>query len=241
MEDLIMHEIWKYLPYVDILILCQTSEKFNTFSKHNDMWIYLLKRDYDVVYVNKEGARKLYLLYREALLLFTKTFPIITSKSLHYIVNNIIYDNWQKIIDEELQQRISGYTHQILSLDVLSSIADELKIADVYTNEHFQRQLLHQYAKQVVKKGCGELLRIAYLPYIIYIDSNPTKFDYDVELIYEICVVLDGTYGVNCFNTLENIEKNLYKEYKYSQYVKVKYITPMLDTDIGHEIYTQIL
>lgn len=169
MEDLMLNEIWKYLPYNDIIKLCQTSYTFNHICKNNNVWIFLLQRDFDVI--GDKDARKLYLRYREALLLFTKTFPIITDKALKYIVNDINYNEWQKIIDWELvEQRANGYFHYILSLSYLNNILDELGENVPYpTNYWINDIFLHNNAKIVLEKGCDEIIKIAQTPNIIYV------------------------------------------------------------------------
>jgi hypothetical protein len=209
MEDLLLHEVWKFLSYVDILILCQTSVIFNTICKDNAMWIFLLERDFDVIYTKKD-ARKLYLLYREALLMFTKSFPIITGTALKYIVNDIHYEKWQIIIDyDKIQHRDNNVFFNILSLNLLNMILEELKMPVPYTDSYYDDIILHIYAKQIVQKGCNELLTITSLSSIVYIYGGKKLFTYDIELSNNLCVVLDIHYDMDCYVIDKEIEKQL--------------------------------
>jgi hypothetical protein len=168
-----------------------------------------LQRDFDVI--GDKDARKLYLKYREALLLFTTTFPIITDKALKYIVNDIDYNEWQKIIDWELvEQRENGYFHYILSLSYLNNILDELGENVPYPNSYFNSNIfLQNNAKIIAQKGCDEIIKIALIPNVIYIHHHKMTFDYDIELIDNLCVVLDLQYNMDCYTIYDNIQEQL--------------------------------
>lgn len=220
MEDLFLHEVWRYLSYVDILILCQTSYEFNAICKDNAMWIFLLERDFDVIYTKKD-ARKLYLLYREALLMFTRIFPIITGKALKYIVNDIAYEKWQVIIAyDKREHRDNNIFYDMLSLNLLNSILEELNLPVPYPNSYYDNDaILHSYAKQIVQKGCDELLNVTSLPSIIYVYGEKKLFEYDIELSNNLCVVLDMHYQMDCYPINDDIKKQVHAYIFYNNYI----------------------
>ena len=61
LNRLLTEEVWKTLPYPDIIKLGQASKQYTKILESPDTWIYLLKRDYDSTWDhNKHNPRDYY-------------------------------------------------------------------------------------------------------------------------------------------------------------------------------------
>lgn len=62
--DIYGEELWKYLPIKDILLYCSTSKVIKNICEQDNTWRYLLFRDFDVIFKNKNiKPKKLYMEY----------------------------------------------------------------------------------------------------------------------------------------------------------------------------------
>ena len=49
-DDLLLHKIWKFLPVETLVNYCASNKTFNEICNDSETWMYLLKRDYGVIF-----------------------------------------------------------------------------------------------------------------------------------------------------------------------------------------------
>jgi hypothetical protein len=149
-----LNEFWIYLPYEDIINLCQTNILFNTICQRNSVWQLLIERDFGIKY-SGEDARNLYLLYKHALDKFSKYLPIITQPALYILVNFIPvseWDNMEESLKEYLDEYIGGeYYPKIFSINILFNITIDGKYYNLL-QEIADVRVLYPNFKQIIEE-----------------------------------------------------------------------------------------
>jgi hypothetical protein len=210
MEDIRLHHLWTHLPYEDIINLCQVSLDFSVICSNNTTWIFLLKRDFGIDYT-EPNARNMYLKYHNTLAFFSETFPIITKKALDYIVEYIPDTEWNEIIDFEQWNRDEGNVNQLLKLGKFVTDPYEIgsEVERPYSDKFYENPLMHEMIKPVLQNGCNEILKLATRPTVIFIDGKIRIVNYDDDLAYELYLILDGMYNMDCYDIVRDIENRL--------------------------------
>ena len=57
-NDLLLEEIWKFLPTEEILRYCQVNHTLNSICNDNETWVYLIQRDFKIKYSGKAAKRE---------------------------------------------------------------------------------------------------------------------------------------------------------------------------------------
>jgi len=74
-EEVYIEKIFAHLNIDKIIQLCGRNKIFNNICNNNIVWIYLLKRDFEITY-KEENAKKKYMTYREYEILRHKAYVI---------------------------------------------------------------------------------------------------------------------------------------------------------------------
>jgi len=78
-DDLIENVMWKNLNVDELLNFCLVSKKYRRICENNTTWKYLLKRDYDYIY-NEKNAKEKYFQIKYGIDNFWKLLRIIRKK-----------------------------------------------------------------------------------------------------------------------------------------------------------------
>lgn len=205
----------RYLPYEDILKLCQTNPNFRYFCSKDRLYKILLERDYGV----KSDPENLYKLYISGLDFLSKFYPVITQKALQAFVQSIPISDWsgieaemQKIHDESPYEH-DEYLH-ILSLSDLVEISDVidnyLRPPDFETLYPGLNQMVETINPNQYKYNegwyCDSLKRLVSRPTPVYINKKLVMVNYDYDLASKIN---DRVHGWKCTPQLLEIAREI--------------------------------
>jgi hypothetical protein len=195
-QDYILDNMWLYMPYQDIINLCQTHPEFRIICQQNRTWRILLKRDFNIEY-NGNNARDMYMKYNEVIDYFSETFPIITNEAVKIIIEKVPKSLWDNIIlrEQRLRNIEQQYTY-ILSLGWLSILSDLILDEILSSDPRIQ---------QILQTNCNELLKIATKPTLIFINKKPFIVNYDLDLAFDLNLTVQLNHNMNCFNVVKYI------------------------------------
>ena len=64
-DDLLLEEVWRFLPAEEILLYCQVNKTLHSICNDNETWIYLIQRDFPNVNMDDfDNAKCRYMLLR---------------------------------------------------------------------------------------------------------------------------------------------------------------------------------
>lgn len=206
-QDIKLQELWQYLPYEDIVNLCQSNLEFNLICESNNVWTYLLKRDFDIIYT-QENSRNMYLLYRHALNHFSEFYPIITLKALNLIIKYVPTSVWP-ILDEIIRKELGHLSNSILSESVILTMRSGILSKSYFID--FDNIAHHWYIpgfSEMVNRineddGCNEFIKLVTNPTLIFVNGILTIIVYDYDLAEAF---IDTTLNP-CENELETIKE----------------------------------
>ena len=167
-------------------------------------WKVLLKKDFNLDYtgVNAEHVYKEYTL---ALDIFTKGFPIITTDTLHFIINHVPKQYWEFIVEQNIKTKNKLYSC-ILEINLIAAILDDYaNILNVpfdiydYVNDPIKTDDFNNMLLQIKEKGCDEIYRLAKKPTRVYMNKIPIIISYDPELIFYLTMYSESTEVMQYF------------------------------------------
>jgi hypothetical protein len=213
-QEVKLTEIWKYLPYEDIVRLCQTNKEFSTICSSNETWKYLLQRDFRIIFT-EENAYNLYILYKQALDYFSKFYPIITQRALSRIINVFPTSTWNDLgyAIEQFQEQI-GLTSEFILSDLTVS---DIRIFMIESGE-FEQVLVNINRDMIgdevtpefnqileeLEESCDRFEEIISHPIFIFIHKQLTLINYDYELACDII----GSTEI-CYDEFDIFEKKI--------------------------------
>jgi hypothetical protein len=201
-RDYILNELWKHLPYNDIISLCQSSKELNIIYISNATWVFLLQRDFGIA--DNYNAHNMYLLYKGALDLLTSYFPIVTQRALLEFVTYIPKSQWTNIISA--LNRIKIYyenEYKIFSIQMLRFIFDMkddyrrcvVKVIDqqLQSSVELIKSIYPDYNNIVIMLTTKPLTSVVSYDTIVFINGKLTLVHYDYELAFMVEKYLNVT------------------------------------------------
>jgi hypothetical protein len=234
-QELKISELWKSLPYENIIKLCQTNREFNMICQNETVWKYLLQRDFGITYHKEklfpeihnashpENARNLYLLYKYALDYLTEFYPIITQIALELFVNTIPVSVWPAFGEGIKEYNKSFFSEEdrslIFSIDELGFSFYDISeigeyISDPYFKELFRHILSHyivsiypnlEQMKQQIRQNCEQFKNLISYPTIIFVNKKQMLIKYDYDLGSE----LKYENYEQCYPKFEDLENEI--------------------------------
>ena len=200
-----LNQIWIYLPYEDIVTLCQLDRKFNTICQNNETWIYLLRRDFWIDYP-KPNAREIYLQYRQTLKHFSRDYPIITQRALNLIVNHIPSTLW-KFLDESTTM---NEDESILSISmVIDLMVNSGQSWEPLQNVGDSRLIYPDFDQMLyqLNSNCQNFEVLTNKSSLIHVNMIPTIINYDYDLAFDLWTETPS----GCDSKFEELEDQMLK------------------------------
>jgi hypothetical protein len=206
-KEVRLNEFYKYLPYEDIVNLCQANIEFSSIYKSNETWIYLLYRDF---IIKDKDVRDKYLLYKSALNYFSQIFPIITQSALFTIVNHIPKFFW-KIIGEDMRKGNLNNGDLILSFSQLydsvhrSFYNDGTIIPRLYFDIHIK---YNEMVERHDKEGCDQFNKLVSVSSVVFVNNESKQINVDYDLALKLIRELSNK-SCGCLKRFQDIAQSI--------------------------------
>jgi hypothetical protein len=193
-HDYVLNELWKHLPYDELLNLCETSSEFNNICLSNKTWVFLLNRDFAITY-NGQNAHNMYLLYKGALEILTPYFPIVTQRALvELVATNSQWSNLITVLNifkNIWEDRYKIFTIQMLRyiLDFRDDDGNQIidKTLQILEGSYdIIRRTYTNYKDILAKLTTNNLELLISFNTIVFVNKQLTVIPYDYELGVEL-------------------------------------------------------
>jgi hypothetical protein len=191
-KDVYYYNILITLPYQDILYLCQTNQEFNQYCQNDELWIYLLKRDFALNYYDVD-AKQQYLKLHYTLSYFSKHVKLITYDVFMIINYHISKQYWSDIIKDILANRQNNYAIPFLNRGMLGAIMDNMmhdyingkiiKKFEFDINMLYDELNLEEIGSQI--NTCQDYIDIVTQPSLVFLYGQLTTIQHNLDL-YDI-------------------------------------------------------
>lgn len=187
-NDIITNELLMTLSYQDLIYLCQINKKFNLLC-HDELWIFLLKRDFAFIYHDVD-AKQQYLRLNNTLNYFSQYFKLITYDVLMILNYYLPSQYWHYIIDDTLRNREKGYSISYLNRGMLGAIIDNSMYdyinGQILTKFKFNLNILYDelnldyIASQIYT--CQDYIDIVTKPTLVFLYGKITIINHNLDL-----------------------------------------------------------
>jgi hypothetical protein len=223
-KEIQLKEICQYLNCENIINLSQVNHSFYLINEYDDLWKYLLYRDFgieykvinvkklqiiyksdDILYRDFENAiiniKNLYMLYKYALEKLTKVHPIITQRTLLKVIEEIPKFEWDNLC-MALRETIFIPEQHILSINNLIDAINNTE----YKNEFIMPDSYRQKIK--FTSGDANLIWDNFNIMIKDIENDRTKYK---NLVSKQSFIFVQNHLILCKYDYELAEQFLYE------------------------------
>jgi hypothetical protein len=226
-QEIKRHEFYKHLSYDDLINLCYTNQEFSYLCYDNNVWQFMLKRDFGIL--TNVNAKQTYLLYKHALDFLSNYYEVITLDGLIAFVRYMEPQHWH-LLDDALVN-----TQPVFSIDelvvliqyVINGLTDEeiqesshpfVIEGNIFTlNENIINTIRiydDNLINKIILEGCDKLLKYSKIPsYVFYHKQlKMVSYNYDIAYDMEFNVAILSNYQVRCKHQLNDIIYNIVQE-----------------------------
>lgn len=215
-KDVILNDIVMSLSYQDLIHFCQSNSQYKSYCDNNQVWQFLLKRDFAYPLQNKyiHFAKKLYFKFNYQLYYFSQYCKLITYDAFTIINDLIPKKYWGKLIENIIKNRQKGYPIVFLNASMVSSLMET--IAYTYNgnvrSKNFDFDLKsYYYKKQFDDIGnnihnCNDYIKIITKPSLVFLNNQLTTIEHDLDIydLLSVYMYIDCAYQ----------QKQIYNYYK---------------------------
>lgn len=198
-EDVISYDILMSLSYQDLINYCQTNSQYNKFCNRNQIWQFLLKRDFAVI-SNNQNAKELYLKYNHTLQFFGQHIKIMTYGAFIALMNYIPEEYWNVLVHE-----ININQLFLLNIGMLSVLILDLNYD---MNIHIMDPDLLYVPLNLKALGntihdCQDYIKVITKPTLCFINGQLKTIEHNLD-IYDI---LENYTAIDCWKQQKIINK----------------------------------
>ena len=143
-DDILLEEIWQYLPAETLLKYCQTNKTINSICNRNSTWKHLIQSDFAIDYVGYDAKEEYIRLYNFE--------DIDLSKKVALESTHFRYGGMKSPFLWTFYQRLDRYANPQLVAIANHFLGTNFKIESLGDSVHFDRDtvirdLLHHFEK----------------------------------------------------------------------------------------------